>query len=252
MLFWSTLGMGLFYLAYRYNVLFVTDTNIDTRGLIYPRALKQLFTGIYLAEICMVGMFAISKAVGPAILMAVFLIFTILFHLTISKALDPLLYDLPRTLGVEEELLQARTTVTSDPEDGGATKEANGNGVTGVLSTGSGVSKKGNFFSKFLKPWVYADYETLRKLVPVESNAGALWEYPEEVEAHAYWPPAATSQVPILWIPADPSGVSKQEIMHTSKVIPISDEGATLNEKNKIDWDEEGARPPIWNEKVYY
>ena len=31
MLFWSTLGMAFFYLAYRYNILFITDTNIDTR-----------------------------------------------------------------------------------------------------------------------------------------------------------------------------------------------------------------------------
>ena len=41
--------MGLFYLAYRYNILFVSETSVDTQGLIYPRALKQLFTGVYLA-----------------------------------------------------------------------------------------------------------------------------------------------------------------------------------------------------------
>ena len=41
MLGWATIAMGLFYLAWRYNVLFVTDTQIDTRGLIYPRAIKH-------------------------------------------------------------------------------------------------------------------------------------------------------------------------------------------------------------------
>ncbi len=54
---WSTVAMSLFYLAWRYNILFVTDTNIDTRGLIYPTAIKQLFTGLCLAEVCMIGLF---------------------------------------------------------------------------------------------------------------------------------------------------------------------------------------------------
>lgn len=253
MLFWSTIGLGLFYLAYRYNILFVTDSTIDTAGLIYPRALKQLLTGVYLAEICMVGMFAISKAVGPAVLMAIFLIFTILFHISFQKALDPLLYGLPRTLGVEEELLQERV-LSSEVEDGAATKEAsNGhNGAVNGTARGAGGKKKGNFLTRFLRPWVHADYETLRKLVPVDASAGNHYEYPGEIESNAYWPPSATSAAPILWIPADPAGVSKQEIGLTSKVIPISDDAATLDEKNKVQWDEEGARPPIWSEKIYY
>ncbi|KAF7555800.1 hypothetical protein G7Z17_g1890 [Cylindrodendrum hubeiense] len=235
MLFWSTLGMGLFYLAYRYNVLFVTDTVIDTRGLIYPRALKQLFVGIYLAEICMIGLFACSKAGGPAALMVVFLIFTVLFQITISNALDPLLYSLPRSLEVEEEAIQAGQQVE------------NGQGTTDV-----GVTKTGNFVMKYLKPWMYADYQTLRKLVPADQSADLDRQYTDDVVANAYWHPAATSPTPVLWIPEDPAGVSRQEVAITSKVIPITDEGCSLDDKNNIVWDTVGARPPIWSEKIYY
>ncbi|KAG4273312.1 hypothetical protein FPRO04_14568, partial [Fusarium proliferatum] len=39
LLLWSTISMGLLYLAYRYNVLYVTVTDVDTGGLIYPQAL---------------------------------------------------------------------------------------------------------------------------------------------------------------------------------------------------------------------
>ena len=263
MLFWSTIGMALFYLAYRQNILFVTETQIDTRGLIYPRALKQLFFGVYLAEICLVGMFIVSKAAGPAVLMVIFLIFTILFHFTMAKALNPLLYNLPRSLEVEEEQIQ-RSNQGSELEDGHAQNgngaahngdHQNGNGKANVMNKfapggAAGVQKKGNFFSKWLKPWIYADYATMRQLVPHESHMGL--DYTEEVERDAYFPPSVTSQTPILWIPADPAGVSKQEVFHTSKVIPISDEGCTLNDKNHIEWDTEGARPPIWTEKIYY
>lgn len=99
----STIGMSLFYFAWRYNVLFVTDTGIDTRGLIYPRAIKQMFTGIYLSELCLIGLLGASVAVGPLILMIVFTVFTVLFHLSLNNALNPLLYNLPQSLMAEEE-----------------------------------------------------------------------------------------------------------------------------------------------------
>lgn len=252
MLFWSTLAMGLFYMAYRYNIFFVSETSIDTRGLIYPRALKQLFTGVYLAEICMVGLFAVSKAAGPAALMAIFLVFTILFHITMSKNLDPLLYGLPRSVQAQEQAIQAGEAESTD-----AGKDTNGthSKSAGLATSNSGESRgdpKGNPMTKFFKPWKYADYATLRKIVPNEEDMDFDRLYSDEVEATAFLPPSVTSKTPTLWIPEDPAGVSKQEVGLTSKVIPITDEGATLDEKNSISWDTEGARPPIWEEKVYY
>lgn len=89
----------------------------------------------------------------------------------------------------------------------------------------------------------------MRELVPRhEFNFGVT----EQLEGEAYFPPAITSQPPLLWIPRDQAGVSAQEVAQTGKVIPITDEGCELNEKNKLVWDQDGARPPIWDEKVYY
>ena len=80
------------------------SSELDTRGLLYPRALKQTLTGIYLAEICLVGLFGLRQAFGPLVMMFGLLIFTSLIHLSLSDALSPLLFNLPRTLAVEEEL----------------------------------------------------------------------------------------------------------------------------------------------------
>jgi calcium permeable stress-gated cation channel len=258
MLFWATIGLGLFYIAYRYNVLFVTDTTVDTRGLLYPRALKQLISGVYLALICMIGLFAVSGAIGPLILMIVFLIFTVLFHISLNSSLDPLLYNLPRSLQSEEEsaITDLEPAVGVDPGSNGT--EANPEKLqTTTASTGfsvadyKNVQKPGNFLVKFLKPWDFADYPTLRRLVPrLPADGGSL--YTPEVEGNAYYPPAVTSETPLLWIPADAAGVSKQEIAHTSEVIPITDEGCTLNDQNKLEWDTEGARPPVWDEKPLF
>ncbi|KAK6222961.1 DUF221 domain-containing protein [Colletotrichum tabaci] len=263
MLFFSTIGMGLFYLSYRYNILFVTDTRIDTRGLLYPRALKQLFAGVYLAEICLIGLFAVSVAIGPLVLMIVFLIFSVLFHLTMNSVLDPLMYTLPRTLQVEEESLSAEIEGMDRKDSGrGVSEEQNGDSsnlfkkIPNIKKFSPGgeentVEKGGNIVTRFLKPWIFADYLTLRQLVP--HDAATIDEmYPGAIQDNAYYPPSVSSLPPLLWIPEDSAGVSKYEIAQTSKIIPITDEGCQLDEKNKLVWDSEGARPPIWDEKIYY
>jgi hypothetical protein len=261
--------MAFFYFAWRYNVLFVTDTQIDTRGLIYPRALKQLFTGIYLAEICMIGLFGASVAPGPLVLMVVFLIFTVLFHISLNSALNPLLYNLPQSILAEEESRRIDTEAARGVDGGqpgynGGSNGHNGNNIAHLPSADSAIKdireaqtmhtsngKKPNFIVKFLKPWVYSDYLALRALVPL----GVLDYnnlYSDEVAHNAYYPPTVNSPTPLLWIPSDAAGISKQEIAHTSKVIPITDEGCELNEKGKLVWDREGTRPPVWEEKVEY
>ncbi|KAK3307476.1 uncharacterized protein B0T15DRAFT_179790 [Chaetomium strumarium] len=267
MLGWATIAMFLFYFAWRYNVFFVTDTRIDTRGLIYPRALKQLFTGLYLAEVCMIGLFGASVAPGPLVLMVVFLVFTVLFHISLNSALNPLLYNLPLTLLAEEE---SAAHLLSDAEKGTTTTttntthqpaevlhDLNGDGVVDATEThvaqaqvaSRTTGKAGNALTRFLKPWIYADYATLRNLVPHGMHVG---EYAEEVAANAYHPPSVTAPTPLLWIPADPAGVSKQEVAHSGRVIPITDEGCELDEKGRLVWDREGTRPPVWEEKIYY
>lgn len=266
MLGWATIAIALFYFAWRYNIFFVTDTQIDTRGLIYPAAIKQLFTGIYLAEVCMIGLFGASVAPGPLILMVVFLVFTVLFHISLNSALDPLLYNLPLTLLAEEE----SSPLLADPEKattaGGPstsvtpTKPAhdlNGDGAVDASETSVSLAReanrakadRGNLLTRFLKPWIYADYATLRRLVP---RGVVLDPYADDVAANAYHPPSVTSPTPLLWIPQDLAGVSKQEVAHTSRVLPITDEGCELDEKGKLVWDREGTRPPVWEEKIYY
>lgn len=251
----ATVGLSLFYLAWRYNVFFVTDTSVDTRGLIYPRALKQLFSGIYIAELCMIGIFATSVAIGPLILMVAFLVFTILFHVTINHAIDPLLYNLPRTLGVEEESKSLHVESSTRHTSSSTAQNGEHDGIADAKKISSGdtavAGKKPGFLAKFLKPWQYCDYETMRKLVP-HDQVDMSNLYTDEVERNAYFPPSVSSATPLLWIPEDPMGISKQEIRDTSKVIPITDEGCILSDKNKLEWDTEAVRPPVWEEKIYY
>lgn len=98
-------GLGMFFVmwVYRYCIIYVFDSRFDTKGLFYPRALMQLLFGLYLAELCLIGLFALQKGIGPLMLMLIFFIFTGLVHISLNSALSPLLYNLPRTLVVEKD-----------------------------------------------------------------------------------------------------------------------------------------------------
>lgn len=184
--------------------------------------------------------------------MVVFLIFIILFHMSLNSALGPLLKFLPKSLEAEEESLLA-----SEDGNGIASTAEKGNGVSTstdsvgppVKDLGPAPHKKPNFITKFLRPDLYTDYHTLRRLVP---RGFADISYDPVVERDAYYHPSISSQTPLLWVPRDEAGVSRQECRHSGKVIPMTDEGAGFDEKGNITWDQENSRPPIWQEKIYY
>jgi len=96
---------GLFWIVYRYNILFVFQFRNDTGGLLFPTAVNQLFTGIYFLELCLIGLF--FTLLGPkgqivalpqAIIMIVVLIFTATYQWLLNVAFKPLFQYLPITL----------------------------------------------------------------------------------------------------------------------------------------------------------
>ncbi|KAF2143706.1 uncharacterized protein K452DRAFT_296695 [Aplosporella prunicola CBS 121167] len=247
-LIFAGIGLWLFYFAYRYNLLYVYNVDVDTKGLCYPRALQHLFVGLYIAEVCLIGLFAIQLsgegALGPFILMIILLIFTFLFHVSLNTALDPLLKYLPKSLQDEERrLLEAE----HDHADGSAPALEKGLPDGPV---GDAPHTKPGMIKKFLRPDVYTDYPTMRRMVP-RNFADPDHLYEPEIERDAFFHPSIKSEPPMLWIPRDSAGASRQEVHDTGKVIAITDVGAHLDEKNKIIWNPDDP-VPIAETKIYY
>lgn len=254
----ATIGLYLFYLAYRYNLLFVNASGIDTKGLVYAKALQHVTVGCYLSVICLIGLFAIATAIGPLILMIIFGIFMILYHISLNAAINPLLYYLPRSLESEEAAL-LEGMESASPAGTDVTEKTVGGGKDGVMDHGTDKGtglpppphKKPSLFAKFFRPDIYCDYATLRRLVP---SSGPEIIYDPEIERNAYYHPSITSSPPLLWIPRDIMGISRQEVAHTIKVNPITDEGAGFDEKGKLFWDMESrdGKAPIWEAPIYW
>lgn len=195
----------------------------------YARALQHLLTGIYLGEVCLIGLFAIRAAIGPLVIMALFTILTILAHMSLNDALVPLHSALPRSLEAEEENMQSKEDAQ-------------------LLYTQREGSRLAAFW-KWFHPNMYRDFASLRRKVRrdhMEIN------YSDMQMRDAYYEPCVTSPMPKLWIPRDRWGFSQQEILETHPSIPITDERAHLSEKNKIIWDKFDPHVPLWELKVLY
>jgi hypothetical protein len=102
---------GLFWFTYRYQMIYVSYAKAETNGLIYPKAINQLFTGLYFLELCLIGLFFLQKdeqkelACFPqAIIMTIAFGFTVLFQVLLNRAFGPLFKYLPITF--EDEAVQ--------------------------------------------------------------------------------------------------------------------------------------------------
>lgn len=165
--------------------------------------------------------------------MVLFTILTVLAHLSLNEALVPLLSALPRTLEMEDELLQ----IKQDSE----------------LSTSTLVEERGESrlaaIWKWFHPNLYRDFASLRRKVRRDH---VEIRYSDKQMRDAYFEPCITSPMPKLWIPRDRWGFSQQEIQETNPGIPITDERAHLDEKNNIVWDKYDPHLPLWELKVLY
>lgn len=105
----------LFWLVYRYNTLYVTKFRFDTGGLLYPRAIKQLFVGLYVMELVLIGLLFLVRDTkvedghvvpdgnttpcrAQAIMMLIIFLLTALYQYLLFEAFDPLIRYLPITL----------------------------------------------------------------------------------------------------------------------------------------------------------
>ncbi|KAL8726447.1 MAG: hypothetical protein Q9166_006725 [cf. Caloplaca sp. 2 TL-2023] len=96
---------------------------IDTHGLLFNNALSQLFAGIYVMEIALIGLFLLVRdsqeivaCKAQAIIMIVVLILTATFHFVMEQHLQPLYEFLPVTVedsavDAERQLLTVRDDV---------------------------------------------------------------------------------------------------------------------------------------------
>ncbi|KAK0722261.1 hypothetical protein B0T26DRAFT_643714 [Lasiosphaeria miniovina] len=107
----AIITFSLLWVANRYNMLYVTRFRTDTGGVLYPRAINQTFTGLYVMELCLIGLFSLAQdeegrnaCLPQAFIMLGALIFTAIYQYLLNTAFGPLFLYLPVTVEDEAEL----------------------------------------------------------------------------------------------------------------------------------------------------
>ncbi|RKP34428.1 hypothetical protein BJ085DRAFT_14602, partial [Dimargaris cristalligena] len=87
---------ALFYLVYRYQLLYVyNEAAFDTGGLSFPRIIYHMLTGVYIFVLTFLGLMALNKSAAKIVIMVIMLALTVIFHIYINKVYSPLFVVLP-------------------------------------------------------------------------------------------------------------------------------------------------------------
>ncbi|KAF2133730.1 DUF221-domain-containing protein [Dothidotthia symphoricarpi CBS 119687] len=245
----ATVGFSLLYVAFKYNFLYVYETKIDTKGESYTKALRQLLVGVYLSEICLIGLFAIAaadniQALGPLIIMAIMLVVTIVFTVSLKTAMTH----------EETRLAYTDPTPTNGHHEDGMAHEKTSEQAPNYTPRATRIPA---FIRKFINPERHSIHQLSTSLDKFYHSPQE--PLPVEIQKRAYFNPAVTSPTPIIWIARDDMGISAREIRDTKKQVPnlqMTDEQAVFNEKGKVYWhgvdDGQAREAPVFDEKIVY
>lgn len=258
-LLFAFVAFVLIYITYCHNLTYIFIECPDTRGLHYPRALFQTFTGVYLGQVCLLGILAVGKGWGPIVLQVIGLLFTVFCHIHLSDAFSQLSQVVPadcmRALdGVsttvsftghteyktkvldkkkpkeiyKEDVMEEK--VREELGDLELQKDSHKEIVPLLADRDNKRLISNNFIVQFFRPDVSLNYRYAKLMLPATYNIE-----PEEADdKNAYNIPAAGAGAPGVWIPRDPMGLSAIQIEELSGVVNISDENSTFSEKGSI------------------
>ncbi|MCJ1384779.1 hypothetical protein MMC17_007897 [Xylographa soralifera] len=218
-LIFNVITFGLFWIAYRYNSLYVTKFRSDTGGLLFPTAVNQLFVGLYFMEASLIGLFFLvtnADANGnatsntpckpQAIIMIIVLCLTVVYQILLSQNFSPLYRYMPITL--EDDAVE-RDGEFARAQEMHSMDEERGNNDHRPTSSGANV-------------------EGLEDLTPAERDF---------LVQRAFQHEALRAKRPVVWIPRDDLGVADDEVyrtQRTSKHIWISDQYTALDSKARV------------------
>ncbi|KAF2481033.1 hypothetical protein BDY17DRAFT_253762 [Neohortaea acidophila] len=240
----ATAGIFLFYLSYRHQLLYVVQTKIDTKGEAYKRALQQMPTGLYLAQLSLIGLFGARKAAAQTTLMVLFLIFTAGVNFVLDRMLRPLELYLGVDVWQQQEPLLAEIDGVSQ-DDEAALHAASHARRLGLKRLPSPLPR---LLSDFFDSIISSARSPAEAWLAASSSAHDDAEIQEDDLKKAYLQPTLTSKTPKLWIPRDRHGISQQEIeLNEAAGIKTTDDGAEIDEHGGMHWDHRFENVPIWS-----
>ncbi|KAH7027615.1 uncharacterized protein B0I36DRAFT_364795 [Microdochium trichocladiopsis] len=255
----AALGLSLFYFSYLYNLTFVIQAKLETKGKCYTRALQQILTGIYVGELCLIGLFGLRKATGPLVMLVILFVGTIIYNIVLNRYLNPLEDHLP------EKLLRTDTEENESLLAAAEQGEAVSDEQSRLQRIGRDLrvpSQIRDPIAQFFEPHIYASHKAMAVFLGLADESTNVVEYKQETLRNAYLNPSLTSEPPTVWLPNDSHdsgdtaglGLSKEEIRENESVgIKTVDDGAWITKNGQVKFAEDDLRNlPTWKDPVAF
>ncbi|KAL8681427.1 MAG: hypothetical protein Q9186_002432 [Xanthomendoza sp. 1 TL-2023] len=285
MLIFVSITFSFFWVAYRHNYYYVQRNKVDTHGLLFNNAISQLYAGIYVMEIALIGLFLLVRdsdenvaCKAQALIMIVVLILTAAFHFVMEQHLRPLYELLPVT--VEDSAVDAERRLLISPNDPEVAqeRESSSNNDATVSETSPVATLDQDSTSRpqvqsmsltarnARKALLRLKKDTTTKITHTQLHllespnisrrrevgdqlSAAIAGYPDELTdltpderaaqlKAAFQDPVTRETAPVIWIPQDPAGISRDALKQSEKYgrnLQYSNAGAFLTAKNKVE-----------------
>ena len=213
----AALTFASFFLVQRYKILHIASFNTDTGGLIYLKALYQLFLGLYVMECYLIGLFFLIRdekghvvCAGQGVIMIFTISLTATFHILLKQAYNPLAANAPVMLST---------------------------GTWGSMPTHCRTTSDGRRFQIMVEPLSRLTHQFLEEEISPLKDYEEAEALASDIKVDEIQDEALTAKQPTIWIPKDKLGVSRYEIQQTSHQDPhtaISDDCCVLDNQGKI------------------
>ncbi|CAH1759207.1 2976_t:CDS:2 [Entrophospora sp. SA101] len=214
------LHFTFYHFAYKYNFLYVYKQPNKSGGLLFPPSIYQVFVGLYISQLTMIGLMSLTTAFYPVILMIILFIITIaaLFWMkqifNVNPRAEFLPADFKGTVDVNTGKLIINQTVNESGSGFGGTHAPIG---TKELSTDNGEDDEDDYCNQ--------DFDGLDVVnLDVGGKISTI-----------YLHPAIKSIQPAIWLPKDDNGTSDKEVSDClNDGIDATNQGASINDKHKV------------------
>ncbi|EDU46159.1 signal recognition particle receptor subunit alpha [Pyrenophora tritici-repentis Pt-1C-BFP] len=221
----AAIGLGLVYLVYKYNMLYVYDARIDSKGGFYARALEELMVGVYLGELCLLCLFALGPRVG---------------------------YKQPNSDNTEASSQEKDLTGYPD------------GGITAANTSDTQISKRRSSRPDTALIWTLnqptihnpaairlspANRSLHKKILPRHTPTAdfPVPECTEQDVTEASLHPASAQREVVVWLARNKARSSEAQVKKSweeleESGLKVTDCGFELNEKGRVAWEEGGVR----------
>lgn len=242
--------------------MYVIQCRVDTGGTLFPRAVNQLFVGLYFMEWVLTGLFLLvegadgeSTCTPQALIMIGVFGLTVKYQMALNKAFAPLFVYLPIDLednarGREEDYMhdsKASSHASSSTLPSiSSSVDRRANSVIDNMYDLNHIKRTDSEMSSVSNPVDLEGQQHMKRNIFEDLQDQLEDLTPEQREVlieRAFQHRALRAKRPAIWIPEDDLGIAKDEVIQTKNMtnyIWIDSKNQKLNSKNKPI----GLRPP--------